>query len=100
MRVGSLGQTLRSGLATAAAAIDAPGHAVQRQLRHKRFDTTKRRSRYEKPPPRSTRTPKGSRRCGGSRPPPDCKPRDLDIEGLRMVLRQHGRAFDALNRGV
>ena len=29
----------------------------------------------------------------------DCKSHDLYIEGLRMVLRQHGRDFDALNRG-
>lgn len=29
----------------------------------------------------------------------DCKPHNLYIEGLRMVLRQHGRDFDALNRG-
>ncbi|MCJ2135608.1 tyrosine-type recombinase/integrase [Methylobacterium sp. J-026] len=34
------GHSLRSGLATSAAANDAPGHAIQRQLRHKRYDTT------------------------------------------------------------
>lgn len=34
------GHSLRSGLATSAAAHDAPGHSIQRQLRHKRFDTT------------------------------------------------------------
>ncbi|KMO39298.1 hypothetical protein VQ02_10175 [Methylobacterium variabile] len=34
------GHSLRSGLATSAAVNDAPGHAIQRQLRHKRFDTT------------------------------------------------------------
>jgi integrase len=34
------GHSLRAGLATSAAALDAPGHAIQRQLRHKRFDTT------------------------------------------------------------
>ncbi|MCJ2038257.1 site-specific integrase [Methylobacterium sp. J-059] len=34
------GHSLRSGLATSAAANDAPGHAIQKQLRHKRFDTT------------------------------------------------------------
>ncbi|WP_246688314.1 site-specific integrase [Methylobacterium sp. WL120] len=34
------GHSLRSGLATSAAANDAPGHTIQRQLRHKRFDTT------------------------------------------------------------
>ncbi|MEH3063680.1 MAG: hypothetical protein PGN33_13365 [Methylobacterium radiotolerans] len=36
------GHSLRSGLATSAAANDAPGHAIQRQLRHTRFDTTSR----------------------------------------------------------
>ena len=34
------GHSLRSGLATSAAANGAPGHAIQRQLRHARFDTT------------------------------------------------------------
>ncbi|HEV2596625.1 MAG TPA: tyrosine-type recombinase/integrase [Sphingomicrobium sp.] len=34
------GHSLRAGLATSAAANDAPGHAIQRQLRHARFDTT------------------------------------------------------------
>ena len=34
------GHSLRSGVVTSAAANDAPGHAIQRQLRHKKFDTT------------------------------------------------------------
>jgi integrase len=34
------GHSLRSGLATSAAANDAPGHAIRRQLRHRKFDTT------------------------------------------------------------
>lgn len=34
------GHSLRSGLATSAAANDAPGHLIQQQLRHKKFDTT------------------------------------------------------------
>jgi integrase len=34
------GHSLRSGLATSAAANRAPGHLIQRQLRHKKFDTT------------------------------------------------------------
>jgi integrase len=34
------GHSLRAGLATSASANDAPGHAIQRQLRHKKFDTT------------------------------------------------------------
>jgi integrase len=34
------GHSLRSGLATSAAENDAPGHAIQRQLRHKSFTTT------------------------------------------------------------
>ncbi|CAM3175155.1 tyrosine-type recombinase/integrase [Methylobacterium mesophilicum] len=40
LAAGYAGHPLRSGLATSAAANDAPGHAIQRQLRHKRFDTT------------------------------------------------------------
>lgn len=34
------GHSLRAGLATSAAENDAPGHAIQRQLRHKSFTTT------------------------------------------------------------
>jgi integrase len=34
------GHSLRAGLATSAAANDAPGHLIQRQLRHVKFDTT------------------------------------------------------------
>jgi site-specific recombinase XerD len=34
------GHSLRSGLATSAAANDAPGHSIQRHLRHKKFETT------------------------------------------------------------
>ena len=34
------GHSLRSGLATSASANDAPGQAIQRQLRHKKFGTT------------------------------------------------------------
>jgi integrase len=34
------GHSLRSGLATSAAENDAPGHSIQRQLRHKSFTTT------------------------------------------------------------
>lgn len=37
---GYAGHSLRAGLATSAAANDAPGHAIQRQLRHKKYDTT------------------------------------------------------------
>jgi site-specific recombinase XerD len=40
LAAGYAGHSLRSGLATSAAANDAPGHAIQRQLQHKRFDTT------------------------------------------------------------
>jgi integrase len=36
------GHSLRAGLATSAAMNDAPCHAIQRQLRHTRFDTTTR----------------------------------------------------------
>jgi integrase len=34
------GHSLRAGHATSAAQNDAPGHAIQRQLRHKSFNTT------------------------------------------------------------
>jgi integrase len=36
------GHSLRAGLATSAAANDVPGHLIQRQLRHSKFDTTAR----------------------------------------------------------
>jgi site-specific recombinase XerD len=36
------GHSLRAGLATSASANDAPASAIQRQLRHKKFDTTMR----------------------------------------------------------
>jgi hypothetical protein len=36
------GHSLRSGLATSAAANDAPGYSIQRQLCHAKFDTTAR----------------------------------------------------------
>ena len=32
--------SLRAGRATSAAQNDAPGHVIQRQLRHKSFNTT------------------------------------------------------------
>jgi integrase len=34
------GHSLRAGHATSAAQNEAPGHAIQRQLRHKSFNTT------------------------------------------------------------
>jgi len=34
------GHSLRAGLATSAAGNNAPGHLIQQQLRHSRFDTT------------------------------------------------------------
>jgi integrase len=34
------GHSLRAGHATSAAQNDAPSHAIQRQLRHKSFNTT------------------------------------------------------------
>ena len=36
------GHSLRSGLATSAAAHDAPGHVIMQHLRHKKFETTER----------------------------------------------------------
>jgi integrase len=40
MAEGYSGHSLRAGHATSAAQNDAPGHAIQRQLRHKSFATT------------------------------------------------------------
>ena len=34
------GHSLRAGHATSTTQNDAPGHAIQRQLRHKSFNTT------------------------------------------------------------
>jgi hypothetical protein len=59
----------------------------------------KRRVRYEKPHASIYAHPKVFKALREIAAATDCKPHDLYIEGLRMVLRQHGRDFDALNRG-
>ncbi|MGU3330377.1 hypothetical protein FV228_02875 [Methylobacterium sp. WL18] len=59
----------------------------------------KRRVRYEKPHASIYAHPKVFKALREIAAATDCKPHDLYVEGLRMVLRQHGRDFDALNRG-
>lgn len=59
----------------------------------------KRRVRYEKPHASIYAHPKVFKALREIAAAQDCKPHDLYIEGLRLVLRQHGRDFDALNRG-
>jgi hypothetical protein len=59
----------------------------------------KRRVRYEKPHASIYAHPKVFKALREIAAATDCKPHDLYIEGLRLVLRQHGRDFDALNRG-
>ncbi|MGH1587340.1 hypothetical protein ACRBEV_02010 [Methylobacterium phyllosphaerae] len=59
----------------------------------------KRRVRYEKPHASIYAHPKVFKALREIAAATDCKPHDLYIEGLRMVLRQHGRDLDALNRG-
>jgi hypothetical protein len=60
---------------------------------------SKRRIRYEKPHASIYAHPKVFKALREIAAATDCKPHDLFIEGLRLVLRQHGRDFDALNRG-
>ena len=59
----------------------------------------KRRVRYEKPHASIYAHPKVFKALREIAVAQDCKPHDLYLEGLRQVLRQHGRDFDALNRG-
>lgn len=59
----------------------------------------KRRVRYEKPHASIYAHPKVFKALREIAAATDCKPHDLFVEGLRQVLRQHGRDFDALNRG-
>ncbi|WP_267359830.1 MULTISPECIES: hypothetical protein [unclassified Methylobacterium] len=59
----------------------------------------KRRVRYEKPHASIYAHPKVFKALREIAAATDCKPHDLYVEGLRLVLRQHGRDFDALNRG-
>lgn len=62
-------------------------------------DGYKRRVRYEKPHASVYAHPKVFKALREIAVAQDCKPHDLYLEGLRLVLRQHGRDFDALNRG-
>ena len=62
-------------------------------------DGYKRRVRYEKPHASVYAHPKVFKALREIAVAQDCKPHDLYLEGLRLVLRAHGRDFDALNRG-
>ena len=62
-------------------------------------DGYKRRVRYEKPHASVYAHPKVFKALREIAVAQDCKPHDLYLEGLRLVLRSHGRDFDALNRG-
>jgi hypothetical protein len=62
-------------------------------------DGYKRRVRYEKPHASLYAHPKVFKALREIAVAQDCKPHDLYLEGLRLVLRAHGRDFDALNRG-
>lgn len=73
-----------------AAALNAP--EVER-------DGYKRRVRFEKPHASVYAHPKVFKALREIAVAQDCKPHDLYLEGLRLVLRAHGRDFDALNRG-
>lgn len=59
----------------------------------------KRRVRYEKPHASIYAHPKVFKALREIAVAQDCKPHDLYLEGLRLVLRAHGRDFDTLNRG-
>ncbi|WP_424753304.1 hypothetical protein [Methylobacterium sp.] len=62
-------------------------------------DGYKRRVRFEKPHASVYAHPKVFKALREIAAAQDCKPHDLYLEGLRLVLRLHGRDFDALNRG-
>jgi hypothetical protein len=62
-------------------------------------DGYKRRVRFEKPHASVYAHPKVFKALREIAVAQDCKPHDLYLEGLRLVLRAHGRDFDALNRG-
>ncbi|MCJ2070513.1 hypothetical protein MKK75_17215 [Methylobacterium sp. J-030] len=82
-------QTLKRDNVVSTSAIDEPAGP----------EGYKRRVRYEKPHASIYAHPKVFKALREIAAATDCKPHDLYIEGLRMVLRQHGRDFDALNRG-
>lgn len=62
-------------------------------------DGYKRRVRFEKPHASVYAHPKVFKALREIAAAQDCKPHDLYLEGLRLVLKAHGRDFDALNRG-
>jgi len=73
--------------------------AVARDDSEDERDGYKRRVRFEKPHASVYAHPKVFKALREIAVAQDCKPHDLYLEGLRLVLRAHGRDFDALNRG-
>ena len=77
----------------------ATGPAIVRDPFEAERDGYKRRVRFEKPHASVYAHPKVFKALREIAAAQDCKPHDLYLEGLRLVLRAHGRDFDALNRG-
>lgn len=75
------------------------GRAVALDASEVERDGYKRRVRFEKPHASVYAHPKVFKALREIAAAQDCKPHDLYLEGLRLVLRSHGRDFDALNRG-
>lgn len=75
------------------------GRGVARDTSEEERDGYKRRVRFEKPHASVYAHPKVFKALREIAAAQDCKPHDLYLEGLRLVLRAHGRDFDALNRG-
>jgi hypothetical protein len=75
------------------------GRAVAHDTSEEERDGYKRRVRFEKPHASVYAHPKVFKALREIAAAQDCKPHDLYLEGLRLVLRAHGRDFDALNRG-
>lgn len=75
------------------------GRSVARDASEVERDGYKRRVRFEKPHASVYAHPKVFKALREIAAAQDCKPHDLYLEGLRLVLRAHGRDFDALNRG-
>lgn len=77
----------------------ATDHAAALAAPEVERDGYKRRVRFEKPHASVYAHPKVFKALREIAVAQDCKPHDLYLEGLRLVLRAHGRDFDALNRG-
>ena len=77
----------------------APVRSLAREDPEPERDGYKRRVRFEKPHASVYAHPKVFKALREIAAAQDCKPHDLYLEGLRLVLRTYGRDFDALNRG-